>query len=65
LKKVNPNSFSFWSENRFFDKMIFIKILNKHLEMTKVIFFIKKNGFFLKVNPKQTHPISFARNYKD
>jgi len=40
----------------FFDKMIFRKILNKHLKIKKVIFFKGKNRYFLKKDLKQTDP---------
>jgi len=54
LKKLILIAFEFGVKIYLFDKMIFIKILNKHLKMTKMIFFYKKKIFFQN-NPKQTH----------
>lgn len=45
LKKI---AFEKTNSNNFFDKMYFIKILNKDLKMTKVMFLIKKTILFLK-----------------
>jgi len=39
-------AFHFKVKIDFFDKIIFLKILNKHLKMKKVIFLRKKNRFF-------------------
>jgi len=44
----------------FFDKIFFIKILNKHLKMTKMILIYKKLDFFSKlIQNKHTHNFVF------
>jgi len=51
-------AFHFMIKIDFFDKMIFLKILNKHLKMKKVIFLRKKKKIFLAKKLKQTEPNS-------